>query len=63
MPAITGRMATARSRAVRATALLMPEATPECRDSAAARTVEVSGATVVASPSPKIVTAGSVVAT
>ena len=37
----------------------MPDAIPEWRESAAARTVAVTGATTSVSPEPKTITAGS----
>src|SRR6266702_338441 len=40
------------SRAIRATSLLTAEATPACSGGAAASTVEVRGATLMARPSP-----------
>ena len=58
-PAIGGTTATASSPALRATALLTPDAAPACSVGAAASTVEVSGATSVVIPSPKTTTAGS----
>ena len=46
-------MATARRPAARATTLFTAEATPACSAGAAPMAVEVSGATVMASPAPK----------
>ena len=43
----------------RDTAVLIPEAMPECRSSAAAITVAVTGATTKVRPKPKTITAGS----
>ena len=43
---------------MRATALLMPEATPAWEESTARITVVVSGATLTAIPSPRTTTAG-----
>ena len=50
----------AMSCAVRATALLTPDAAPAWRSSAEASAVAVTGATVAASPSPKTSTAGRI---
>ena len=58
-PAINGSTATASRPATRATALLIPDAMPEWRESAAARTVAVTGATTSVRPSPNTITAGS----
>src|SRR5215218_2449543 len=58
-PATSGTAATASKPPTRATALLTPDATPECCASAAASTVAVKGATVNASPPPNTNTAGS----
>ena len=53
-------MAATHSRpAIRAIALLMPEAMPALCSSASASTVMVSGATVATSPSEKISNAGN----
>ena len=49
-PARSGRTATARRPAARATTLLTAEATPECSAGAAPMAVDVSGATVTARP-------------
>src|SRR4249919_3136115 len=54
----TPNTATASNPATRATALLIPDATPECERSTAFMTVVVSGATTIAMPMPRIVTAG-----
>ena len=54
-----GRAATAKSPAMRATALLTPDPTPRCRSSTAAKTVAVSGATVSVMPRPNSTTAGN----
>ena len=59
MPASAGSTATAISPAARATSLLTAEATPACSAGAAARAVAVSGATMIATPSPNTTTAGS----
>ncbi len=59
IPATAGSTATATSPAARATALLTPDATPACRSDAAASTVLVNGATVVASPNPSSTAPGS----
>ena len=59
MPAVTGNTATASSPATRAMALLTPEAIPAWLSDRAARTAAVSGATVIARPTPKTTTAGS----
>ena len=53
MPDRAGNTATANSAAVRATSLFTADATPTSLEGAAAMTVAVSGATVVAMPSPK----------
>jgi hypothetical protein len=55
--------AIASSEAVRATALLNPEATPEWLSATALITAVVSGATVIAMPRPSTSTAGSQVVT
>ena len=57
-PARSGRTATARRLAARATTLLMAEATPECSGGAAPIAVDVSGATVTVSPMANTSTAG-----
>src|SRR3954447_15605008 len=62
-PAARGSTATAISDAVRATALLMPDATPAWLAGAAASTVAVTGATTNTSPIPNTTTAGSTVST
>ena len=54
----TPKTAIARRPATRATALLMPDATPAWRVSTAPITVVVSGATVTAIPNPSTTTAG-----
>ena len=59
MPAAAGSTATAISPAVLATSLLTADAIPACSAGAAARTVEVSGATVTAAPRPNTRTPGS----
>src|SRR5579863_1734092 len=59
---MTPRAATPINPAVRATALLTPEATPECSTGTEFITVVVSGATKSAPPHPKIVAAGKKVA-
>ena len=59
MPASAGSTATAMRLAVRATSLLTADAMPECSAGAADSAVAVSGATLVASPSPSTSTAGS----
>jgi hypothetical protein len=61
-PAAQGTIATAASWAVRETALLIPDASPDLCP-AAARAAVVTGATVAARPSPNTPTAGSTVAT
>src|SRR3954447_20577358 len=58
IPAATGNTATASNPATRARALLIPEAVPAWVSGAADRTAEVSGATVIANPSPNTITAG-----
>src|SRR5262245_23910560 len=58
-PTAVGRTATASNPASRATALLTPDATPRSLSSAAASTVDVSGATVAASPRPNTTAAGN----
>src|SRR5579884_1041310 len=58
MPVATGSTATATRPAARATSLLTAEAMPLCSAGTAASTVEVSGATVMARPSPRTATAG-----
>ncbi len=55
---MAGRAPTDRRDPARATALLMPLATPAYRSGAAARTVAVSGATSVARPSENTVMPG-----
>jgi hypothetical protein len=62
-PAAQGTIATAASWAVRETALLIPDASPDLCDPAAVRAAVVTGATVAARPSPNTPTAGSTVAT
>jgi hypothetical protein len=62
-PAIRGNTATASRPATLETALLIPEAIPEWRASAAASTVAVTGATTTVSPRPKTITAGSTLET
>ena len=57
-PASSGRTATARRPAARATTLLTAEAMPECSAGAAPMAVAVSGATVTASPMANSSTAG-----
>ena len=57
-PAAAGSTATAIRLAALATSLLIAEAAPAFSDGAAARTVEVSGATLMAKPKPKTTTAG-----
>ncbi len=59
MPASAGSTATAIRPAARATSLLTAEATPACSGGAAASAVEVSGATMMATPKPKTTAAGS----
>ena len=59
MPDSAGNTATANSAAVRATSLFTADATPTSLGGAAAITVAVSGATVVAMPSPKTRMPGS----
>src|SRR4051812_6181176 len=59
MPARPGSTATASRPAARATSLLTAEATPIRCVGAAASTVEVSGATVIDRPRPKMSSAGS----
>ena len=59
MPAATGSTATAMSPATRATSLFTAEAIPECSAGTADSAVEVSGATLMASPKPNTSTAGS----
>ena len=58
-PTAAGSAATASSEPARATALLTPLAMPAWSSGAAASTVEVSGATITARPSPKTVSPGS----
>ena len=58
-PATIGRTATASRPATLDTALLIPDAIPEWRESAAASTVAVTGATTSVSPPPNTTTAGS----
>ncbi len=60
-PAAAGRTATARSPAIRATALLIAEAIPACSSSMAPSTAAVRGATVIANPAPSTSTAGRTV--
>ena len=57
-PDASGRTATAKSEAARATVLLTADAMPECSAGAALIAVAVSGATVTASPAPNTSTAG-----
>ena len=59
MPLSAGSTATATRPPIRATSLLTAEARPACSSGAADSAVAVSGATVMASPSPKTSTAGS----
>ena len=54
----TPRSATPINPAVRATALLTPDATPECSTGTEFITVVVNGATKSAPPHPRIVAAG-----
>src|SRR5712692_5225948 len=54
----TPKTAIARRPATLATALLTPDATPECRGSTALITIVVRGATVIAIPNPSTTTAG-----
>src|SRR2546423_1256799 len=58
IPASSGRIATARSPAMRATALLVPDASPARSWLSEARTAAVSGATVTDRPRPNTATAG-----
>ena len=58
MPATAGRTATAIRPAARATSLFTAEATPACSAGAAPSAVAVSGATVIARPSPNTSAAG-----
>src|SRR5690349_11000413 len=58
IPATTGTAAMARRDPVRATALLNPEPTPAWEVGSADNAAAVKGATIVASPSPKTMTAG-----
>src|ERR1700675_2831732 len=58
MPAATGSTAMASSPATRAMALLTPDAVPAYVSGTAERTAEVSGATVIASPTPNTTTPG-----
>src|SRR5262245_1959445 len=55
---MTPKTAIASSPATRATALLIPDATPACDGSTAVITVVVSGATVIAMPTARTRTAG-----
>ena len=57
-PATGGRIATASSPPARDTSLLTAEAMPTLLAGAAASTVAVSGATLMARPNPKTTTAG-----
>src|SRR5215475_2683595 len=57
-PAAAGSTATAIKLAALATSLLIAEAAPAFSAGAAARTVDVSGATLMARPMPKTRTAG-----
>ncbi len=57
-PAAAGRTATAIRLAARATSLFTAEAMPAWLAGTAARTVDVSEATVMARPSPNATTAG-----
>jgi hypothetical protein len=59
MPASGGSMATASRPPNRDRSLLTAEAMPACSAGAELIAVEVSGATVIASPIPKTTTAGS----
>jgi hypothetical protein len=59
MPDSAGNTATANSAAVRARSLFTADATPTSLDGAAAITVAVSGATVVAMPKPNTRIPGS----
>src|ERR1700684_3437881 len=52
------KTAIARSPAIRDTALLTPEATPASREGTNSITAVVSGATLIAIPTPKTTTAG-----
>jgi hypothetical protein len=64
LPAISApKIAMARTPATRATALLMPEATPTRFSATELSAVAVSGATVADSPRPKMITPGSTSAT
>jgi hypothetical protein len=57
-PRISPRTATASKLATRETALLTPDAIPARCSSTLLMTVVVSGATLIAMPSPKMRTAG-----
>jgi len=59
MPASAGSTATASRPPNRATSLLTADAIPECSAGAELIAVAVSGATVIASPSPNTMMAGS----
>jgi hypothetical protein len=59
MPDSAGSTATASRPPSRATSLLTADAMPACSAGAELMAVAVSGATVIASPSPKTVAAGS----
>ena len=58
MPARAGSMATASRPPNRATSLLTADAMPACSAGAELMAVAVSGATVIAIPSPNTTTAG-----
>ena len=58
-PTTAGTTAIMISPAIRATALLIADATPACASSTAASTVAVSGATVNTSPTPSTTTPGN----
>lgn len=62
MPAAAGNVATASKPATRATALLVPDATPASESGTEASTVDVSGATVMDKPRPNTRTGGRTVA-
>ena len=63
MPASAGRMATASRPPNLARSLFTAEAMPACCAGAELIAVEVSGATVIAIPTPKTTMAGSTCAT